>query len=157
MMVYKSVQQSALFSSTSLVAFGLSTPPTSPTSSLSSTLALLSTTTTTTATSPPTCSSLASPPLGSSSSTCGRGAPLAAAGHADLEHLVVGRASIHALVQAARASIVTTATTTTTTTTTTTLLLVGATSASASADGVLWVVLGDLVCWGCLYALGKSL
>ena len=151
MRFYKSVQQSALFSSTSLVAFGLATPPTSPTSSLSSSLALLpaSTTTSTTATSPPTCSSLASPPLGSSSSTCGRGAPLAAAGHADLEHLVVGRASIHALVQAARASIVTTATTTTT------LLLVGATS--ASADGVLWVVLGDLVCWGCLYALGKSL
>ena len=146
MMVYKSVQQSALFSSTSLVAFGLSTPPTSPTSSLSPSLALLPATTTTTTTSPPTRSSLASPPLGSSSSTCGRGAPLAAAGHADLEHLVVGRASIHALVQAARASIVTTATT---------LLLVGATS--ASADGVLWVVLGDLVCWGRLYSLGKSM
>ena len=144
MRFYKSVQQSALFSSTSLVAFGLSTPPTSPTSSLSPSLALLPATTTTTTTSPPTRSSLASPPLGSSSSTCGRGAPLAAAGHADLEHLVVGRASIHALVQAARASIVTTATT---------LLLVGATS----ADGVLWVVLGDLVCWGCLYTLGKSM
>ena len=148
MMVYKSVQQSALFSSTSLVAFGLSTPSTSPTSSLSSSLALLpASTTTTTATSPPTSSSLASPPLGSSSSTCGRGAPLAAAGHADLEHLVVGRASVHALVQAARASIVTT--------TTTTLLLVGATS--APTDGVLWVVLWDLVCWGRLYTLGKSM
>ena len=155
MMVCKSVQQSALFSSTPLVAFGLATPSTSPTSALSSSLALLpatttTTTTTTTATSPPTCSSLASPPLGSSSSTCGRGAPLAAAGHADLEHLVVGRASLHALVQAARASIVTT-----TTTTTTTLLLVGATS--SSADGVLWVVLWDLVCWGRLYTLGKSM
>ena len=147
MRFYKSVQQSALFSSTPLVAFGLATPPTSPTSSLSSSLALLPATTTTTTTSPPTRSSLASPPLGSSSSTCGRGAPLAAAGHADLEHLVVGRASLHALVQAARASIITT--------TTTTLLLVGATS--ASADGVLWVVLGDLVCWGRLYALGKSM
>ena len=147
MMVCKSVQQSALFSSTPLVAFGLATPSTSPTSALSSSLALPPTTTpTTTTTSPPTCSSLASPPLGSSSSTCGRGAPLTAAGHADLEHLVVGRASLHALVQAARASIVTT-------TTTTTLLLVGATS----ADGVLWVVLWDLVCWGRLYTLGKSM
>ena len=149
MMVYKSVQQSALFSSTPLAAFGLATPPTSPTSSLSSSLALSpATTTTTTATSPPTRSSLASPPLGSSSSTSGRGAPLAAAGHADLEHLVVGRASLHALVQAARAGIVTTATTTT-------LLLVGATS--APNDGVLWVVLWDLVCWGRLYTLGKSM
>ena len=146
MMVYKSVQQSALFSSTSLVAFGLSTPPTSPTSSLSPSLALLPATTTTTTTSPPTRSSLASPPLGSSSSTCGRGAPLAAAGHADLEHLVVGRASIHALVQAARARIVTT-------TTTATLLFVGDTT----ADGVLRVVLGDLVCWSRFYALMRKI